>query len=126
MRAEDGHRLAGLDQQRLVRFEPLERRQQGLEAIPVARRLSPPAIHDQILGIAGDLWVEVVLQHAIGGFDQPVLAGQRRAARGSDDSRHGETPGEAAEVDSALYPAWRRYRPDFLPPPCPPPRLGGA
>jgi hypothetical protein len=90
MRAEDGHRLAGLDQQGLVRFEPFERRQERFEAIPIAGRLAASAIDDQVVRVAGDLRIEVVLQHAIGGFDQPVLAGELRAARGSDNSRHGQ------------------------------------
>ena len=87
--AEDGHRLAALHQQRLVRLQLLQAAQDGVEALPVARRLAAAAVDDQVVGVEGHLGVQVVLQHAVGGLDQPVLAGQLRAARGADGAGHG-------------------------------------
>ncbi len=79
--AEDGHRLAGLHQQRLVRFECDQARQDGIEAGPVAGGLAAAAVDDQVLRISGHLRIEIVLKHAVGCLDLPVLAGKLRAAR---------------------------------------------
>ena len=84
--AEDGDGLAALHQQRFVGFQIFEGAQDGVETLPIASRLAAAAVDDQMLGIKGHLGVQVVLEHAIGGLDQPVLAGQlftaRRAAWG--------------------------------------------
>ena len=87
--AEDGDRLAALHQQRLVGFQVFEGAQDGVEALPVAGRLAAAAVDDQVVGVEGHLRVQVVLQHAVGGLDQPVLAGQLRAARRADGAGHG-------------------------------------
>ena len=79
MRAEHAHRLARLDQQRLVLVQLTQRAQDLLEAIPVARRLADAAVDHQRIGVLGHFGVEVVLQHAVGRLDQPVLATQLRA-----------------------------------------------
>ena len=59
-------------------------RQQRVEGFPTARRLAAPAVHHQVLRALGHLGVEVVLQHAVGGFLQPALAGEVGPARGTD------------------------------------------
>ena len=81
MRAEDAHRPARLHQQRLVVFERLQRAHDGVEALPVARRPAGAAIDDQVARVLADLRVEVVHQHAQGGFLLPALAGDLAAAR---------------------------------------------
>ena len=89
--AEHAHRLARLDQQRLVlaavRAALL---QDGLVAVPVARRLADAAVDHQRVGVLGHLGVEVVLDHPVGGFDQPVAAAELRAARRAHRVRLGD------------------------------------
>ena len=71
----------------------------GVEALPVAGRLAAPAVDDQVLRVAGHLRVEVVLQHAVGGFDEPVLAGQGCAAWGVDFTCHVSILQQTPRVD---------------------------
>ena len=86
MRLEHADRLAGLDQQRFVGLQVPQGVENPVEALPVARRAADAAVHHQMLRVLGDVRVEVVLDHAVGGLDQPVLAVQLRAARGVDDA----------------------------------------
>ena len=81
MGAEHAHRLARLHQQRLVFIQRAQAGQDGLITVPVARRLADAAVDHQRVGIFRDLGVEVVLQHAVRRFDEPVLAGDGAAAR---------------------------------------------
>jgi hypothetical protein len=55
----------------------------GLEAVPVARGLADAAVDHQRVGVFGHLGVQVVLQHAVGGFDQPVGAAAVALPRGA-------------------------------------------
>ena len=89
-RAEHADGLAGLDEQRLVLAERAQRLQDRLEARPVARRLADAAVDDERVGVLGDLGVEVVLDHPVRRFDQPVAAGDRAAARRAHRVRAGE------------------------------------
>ena len=89
VRAEHAHGLAGLDKQRLVRFQAPQRGQDGLEAVPVARRLANAAVDHQGVGVFGHLRVQVVLEHAVGGLDKPVGAAEGRAARRTHGPRLG-------------------------------------
>ena len=86
---EDADRLSGLDQQGLVVLEIAQRAHDRVERGPAARRPAGAAVDDEILGVLGDLGIEVVHQHAQRGFLLPTLAGQRRAARGADRVRLG-------------------------------------
>ena len=63
MGLKDADRLAGLDQQRLVVLERLQRPDDGVVGVPVARRLSRSAVHHQIVGPLGDVGIEIVHQH---------------------------------------------------------------
>ena len=90
--AEDSHRLAGLHEERLVRLQVPQRGEDGLEAVPVARRPPATAVDDEVVGVEGHLRVQVVLEHAIGGLDLPVLAGQFGAAGSTDGAGHGGVP----------------------------------
>src|SRR3990172_1803104 len=89
VRPEHGDGLATLDQQRLVVLEGAERRDNRVEALPVARGLARAAVDDELARPFGHVGIEVVHQHAQGGFLLPALAADGTAARGADDSRFG-------------------------------------
>ncbi len=78
---ENVDRLAGLDQQCLVRLQRLEGRKGLVEALPVACRASDAVIDDQTLRILGHLFVQIVLKHPESRLDQPVLADEMIAFR---------------------------------------------
>ncbi|MNN43308.1 hypothetical protein D3C81_1575360 [compost metagenome] len=84
VRAEHADRLARLYQQRFVLAQAAQAVEDGIEAFPVARGLADAAVHHQVLRALGHVGVQVVLDHAVGGFDQPVLAVQLGTARGAD------------------------------------------
>ena len=86
--AEDGHRLAALDKQRLVVFQLAQAAQDGVEGLPVAGRPAAAAVDDQVLRVVGHLGVEVVLDHAIGGLLQPAFTVELGAARGANGAGH--------------------------------------
>jgi hypothetical protein len=81
---EHTHRFARLDQQRLVVAQVFERGQDLVERGPVARGAANAAVNHQVLRVFGDLGIEVVLQHAVGGFGDPVFAVQGVAPWGAD------------------------------------------
>src|SRR5438477_4117346 len=54
--------------------------------MPGARRPAGAAVDDEAVGILGHVGVEVVHEHAQGGFLNPALAGALRPARGADDA----------------------------------------
>ena len=93
MRAEDAHRPPGLHQQRLIVVERFERPHDGVERRPIARGASRAAVDDQLVGLLGDLGVEVVMEHAQGGFLMPSLTGDGAAPGGAN--RGGEGHGRA-------------------------------
>ena len=84
VRAEHADRLAGLDEQGLVLVEPLERLDDLVEALPVARGAADAAVDDEALRVLGDLVVEVVHQHPHRGFGGPALRLDLAAAPGAD------------------------------------------
>jgi hypothetical protein len=55
MGREHADRLAGLHQQRFVFGQPLQRLDDAVEAIPVARGAADAAVDDEFAGILGDL-----------------------------------------------------------------------
>ena len=63
VRAEDADRLAGLHQQRLVGFQLAQRRDDAVEALPVARGAADAAVHHQLARLLRHLGVEVVHEH---------------------------------------------------------------
>ena len=81
---EHAHRLPRLHQQRLIVLKILQRADDSVVAIPVASRLTRAAIDNQILRPLGNFLVEIVHQHAQGGFLLPTFAGDRVAARGAN------------------------------------------
>src|SRR5690606_27099078 len=110
--AEDGDRFAALHQERFVWFKRAQRRQDGVKRLPIACRPAPPTVDDEVFGIARHLRVEVVLQHAVGRFDEPVFTGEAGAPRGANGAVHGVllfswTVGDVqcCLLYSCLYPA---------------------
>ena len=81
VRTKNRDRLARLHQQRLVVLEQAKGVHDGVVALPVASGAAGSAIHDEVLGTLGDFLVEVVHQHAHGGFLRPSFAGELIAAR---------------------------------------------
>ena len=84
--AEDAHRLAGLHQQRLVGFEPPQRRHDAVEAVPVAGGAADAAVDHELAGLLGHVGIEVVHEHAQGRLGEPAPGRERRAVRGADDA----------------------------------------
>jgi hypothetical protein len=83
--AEDADGLPALHEQRLVVLEPAQRGDDRVERLPRARGAPGAAVDDEVRGILGDLRVEVVHEHAQGGFLEPALAAELGAARRADD-----------------------------------------
>ena len=79
MGLEDPLRPPALNDQGLVATEVAEGRDDPVVVLPRARRLARAAVHDEVLGSLGDIRVEVVHQHAQGGFLHPALARPLRA-----------------------------------------------
>ena len=73
---EHPHRFAGLHQHGLVVFQLQQGAHQGVEAIPVARRLADAAVDHQLIGVFAVGRVQVVAQHPQGRFLEPALAVQ--------------------------------------------------
>ena len=98
MRAEDADRLAGLHEQRLVVLEPLQRLDDFVIAVPVARGAADAAIDDELAGLLRNLRVEIVHQHAHRRLGLPGAGGKRQATRAADDAvvaqdRHASSSG---------------------------------
>jgi hypothetical protein len=79
-----------------------ERCQDLVEALPVARGAADAAVDHQVLRAFGHVGVEVVLDHAVGGLGQPVLAVQLAAAR-ARITRVGSWRGSVARVRMASW-----------------------
>ena len=66
--------------------------------LPVARRAPASAIDNQVLWAFGNLGVEVVHEHAKGGFLQPALAREFDAARRANEAGCGHGGKRATKV----------------------------
>ena len=91
MGLEHAHRFARLHQQGLVLVQVLERGEDLFEAGPVARGAADAAIDHEVLRVLGHLGVEVVPDHAVGRFGDPVLAVQCIAAWCANQTRGVQT-----------------------------------
>ncbi len=89
VRPQHADRLARLDEQRLVLAEPPELAHDRVERIPRAGRPAGAAVDHEVVGVLGDLRIEVVHQHAQRRFLLPAEAGALGAARGADGSGSG-------------------------------------
>ena len=94
VRFKDGDRFAGLHQQRFIIFEILEGLENRIETFPIACGLPASSIDDEVLWAFRHFGIEIVLDHAVGGFGEPRFAGELRTARRADYSgtRHGLSP----------------------------------
>ncbi len=79
----DADGAAGLHEHGLVLLQRPQRAHHGVERPPVAGGLPGAAVDDQLVGVLGDLGVEVVLEHPQGGLLLPAQGAQLRAARRS-------------------------------------------
>ena len=86
MRAKHANWLAALHKQGFVGAQVFELAHDGVETIPVARRLPRAAVHDEIGRTFGDVGVEIVHQHPQRRFLLPSLARDTAAARGAHRS----------------------------------------
>ncbi len=84
---EHADRLARLHEQRLVVLEAPQRRADDVERLPGARRLAGAAVDDEVVRALRHLGVEVVHEHAQGGFLLPAPAADLGAPRGADETR---------------------------------------
>src|ERR1022692_1706274 len=80
VRLEHAHRLARLHQQSLVVLQLLQSCDDGVVRLPTPRRPTGSAVHNKVLRTLGNFLVEVVHEHAHGGFLLPAFASDRVAA----------------------------------------------
>lgn len=76
-------RAAGLDEHRLVLLEGLEGADHRVVRAPVAGGLAGAAVDDELVGVLGDLGVEVVLEHPQRGLLLPSQGAQLGTSRGT-------------------------------------------
>src|SRR5690606_25815711 len=93
---EDADRLAGLHQQGLVVAQGLQRFDDRVVALPVARGPADAAVDHQLRGVLGHFRVQVVLEHAERGLGEPGPAGELGAAGRADGAAAVEVGGVVA------------------------------
>ena len=116
MRAEDADRLAGLHAAASRRLERPQRRDDAVEALPVARGAADAAIDHELAAASRRPRVEVVHQHAQRRFGQPALALSVGAVRRADGAgvietsghRYPSTAGKCKQVSAplAMFSEW--------------------
>ena len=89
VRPEDTDGLSGLDEERLVATQPHQSRNDRLEALPVPGGAARAAVHDQLVGLLGDVGVEVVLEHSQRRLLGPTEAADLRAPGSANRARPG-------------------------------------
>ncbi len=82
--AKNRHGFARLHQQGLVVLERTQRVDDGVIALPIAGGAAGASVDDEVLRPLGDIFIEVVHQHAHGGFLSPAFTGELVAARSFD------------------------------------------
>src|SRR5262249_11235709 len=78
------HRVAGLNEQRLVIFQAFQRSHDGMKFLPVSRCSSRSTVHNKLARLFCNLFIEVVHQHPHCRFLMPSLAAECRATRRAD------------------------------------------
>jgi hypothetical protein len=81
MSFENPDRLAGLDQKRLIIVEGFQRGNYGFVTVPISGCFAGASVDDQILGTLGNLFIEIVHEHAHGSFLLPAFTGDGGTAR---------------------------------------------
>ena len=71
MGGEHADRLPRLHKQGLIAFQPLQRRDDLIERVPVARGAADATVDDEFAGPLRDVGIEIVHQHAHRRFGQP-------------------------------------------------------
>src|ERR1044071_7189952 len=74
MGPEFADRFAGLHKKRLVIFQLAQRANNSVETFPISSRSSVAAVNDQPIRRLCHFGIEIVHQHAHGGFLVPALA----------------------------------------------------
>ena len=74
-------RLAGLDQERLVIVEGFQSGNYGFVTVPISGRFARASVDDEILRTLGNLFIEIVHEHAHRSFLLPAFTGDRGTAR---------------------------------------------
>jgi hypothetical protein len=87
VRLENADGLTGLNQQSLVVLQLFESCDDGVVSLPAPRRAAGSSVYDQVLRTFGDVGVEIIHQHAHGGFLLPAFASEGVAARRANGSR---------------------------------------
>ena len=87
--AKNADRFSRLYQQRFVFPQIAQTLKDRLKGRPVASCFADAAINHQIFRALGDIRIEVVLNHAIGCFNQPVLAAQFGPLGSADNAGFG-------------------------------------
>src|SRR5215207_676611 len=87
---EDDHGFSRLHKKRFILLQVFERFKNGVERFPGTGGFSTPTVDNEVFRLLGYFGVEVVLDHAIGSFAKPVLAGKLCSSWGTDGpgSRH--------------------------------------
>ncbi len=83
-RREDRDGLSGLDQERLVVAQRLERGDDGVKGRPRAGGSTAPAVDDEVVRALRDVGIEVVHEHPQGRLLRPAAAVQGPAMVGAD------------------------------------------
>jgi len=102
VRAQHRDGLARLHEQRFVVAQALQRREDGVEAFPVARGAPDAAVDHQLGRVLGDVRIEVVLDHAERRLGEPAAARELRAARGAHDAARVAMVGSRGLADGAV------------------------
>ena len=92
MGAEHSDGFAGLDEQSFVVTQLFEGLDDRIEGFPAAGRPAGSAVDHEVFGPFGNLWVEVVHEHAHRGFCLPAAGGDLGTA-GRTDCAAGIVPG---------------------------------
>src|SRR5437868_4100743 len=99
-RAQDTDGFSRLHQQGFVVLEFTQRGHDLIEILPGAGGLAGAAIDHEAVGIFGDFRVQVVHEHAEGGFLNPPLARPCRATRRTHETRSSSDCGNGHETSS--------------------------
>jgi hypothetical protein len=109
---EDGHGLAGLDDERLVVLEPLEALDDRRETFPIPGGSPGASVDDEFVRLLGDLRIQIVHEHPEGAFLSPSLGPETDPARGLDGLPRGSLLRSHFSLSSDGLPFGIRRRPE--------------